>query len=761
MGIATAYIHATISHMNKSTLLPVFAATLFTSAFLIFAVQPMASKMLLPLLGGSPSVWNTAMVFFQAMLLAGYAYAHFVSKVFPLRIQALLHIALLALFTVFLPLAIPSDIAPPDLTGQAMWQLGVMLTCIGGPFFILAASAPLFQHWFASSGHKDAENPYFLYAVSNIGSMIALLGYPFVMEPFLTLTEQTNGWFGGYVLLIALVALCGFLVRNGVKPVAPIASNADTSRVTWTERAVWTFLAFIPSSLMLGVTTLITTDLASAPLLWIIPLAIYLATFIIAFSKKPLMGVAITRELTPYILCIVILLFMLSGFIYLKIPMIIVHLLTFYMCALLCHGELAQAKPSTTHLTEYFLIVSFGGVLGGVFNALIAPQIFVNPLEYSLSLAAIGFIVWAGFNNFPVIRGKFNATQDPKRPVKILMMDVLTVAVALGLCAGAFMVESDTIQMCFAVAIFVYLLMTVQKHGPFAFISLIALVAFQSSIWSTEKGLLAQERSYFGILKVYADEKINFLYHGTTLHGAQFREGKQQFMPVTYYSPGGPASDVFAQISKKRGKQEVGVIGLGVGSVVCYKAPGRHFDFFEIDQDVAKYAEDPKYFTYLSGCKSPYDIIIGDGRLKIAEKPDKTYDMIFLDAFSSDNIPIHVMTKEAFEIYFDKLKDGGVITMNISNRYLDLRPVLVAIGKELGYTVYFKFHVPKTKKDDVSAIYTPSMFALMAKDEKTLAPYIENYKDWKPYKQETTVRAWTDDYANILATFVGVDGLKQ
>lgn len=741
--------------MNTRPLLPVFAVTLFLSAFLIFAVQPMASKMLLPLLGGSPSVWNTAMVFFQAMLLGGYAYAHLISKFLPLKGQALLHIALLCFFTMILPLTIPADASPPEGDGQDIWQLGIMLTCIGGPFFILAASAPLFQHWFASSGHKDAANPYFLYAVSNIGSMMALLGYPLVMEPFLSLSEQTNGWFGGYLLLIGMVALCGFLVRNGIKPVQPIAANSDSSRVTWTERAVWTFLAFIPSSLMLGVTTLITTDLASAPMIWIVPLAIYLATFIIAFSNKPLMGVAITRELTPYILCLVILLFMLSGFIFLKIPMIIVHLVAFYMCALLCHGELAQSKPSAAHLTEYFLIISFGGVLGGIFNALIAPKIFLSPMEYSLSLGAIGFIVWAGFNNFPAIRNKFNATQDTKRPVKILLMDIVIVAVGAGLCIATYMAENNIVQMVFSIAIFIYLLMIVQKHGPFAFVCMITLLSFQSAIWSTEKVLIGQDRNYFGIIKIYEEKNYNFLYHGTTLHGAQPRDEKQQFLPVTYYSPGGPASDVFKELSKKRGKQEVGVIGLGVGSVVCYKAPGRHFDFFEIDQDIARYAEDPKYFTYLSGCGSPYDIILGDGRLKIAEKADKTYDMIFLDAFSSDNIPIHVMTKEAFAIYFAKLKDNGVITMNISNRYLDLRPVLVAIGKELGFTVYFKFHQPESKKDDISELYTASMFAVMAKDEKALAPYVENY-DWKPYTKDYNVRPWTDDYANILSVVIGL-----
>ena len=739
--------------MKNAPLLPVFALTLFTSAFLIFAVQPMASKLLLPLLGGSPSVWNTAMVFFQAMLLAGYGYAHFIAKVLPLRMQAVLHLVLLGLFTLVLPLTIPAGIAPPEQGGQAFWQLGVMLTCIGGPFFILAASAPLFQHWFASSGHKDAENPYFLYAVSNIGSMLALLGYPFAIEPLLTLSQQTHSWFGGYILLMILVALCGFLVRNGVKPVLPIAANADTSKVTWTQRLIWTFLAFIPSSLMLGVTTLITTDLASAPLLWIIPLALYLATFIIAFSNKPFMSVPLTRELTPYVLCLVILLFMLSGFISMKIPMIVVHLMAFFLCAMLCHGELAQSKPTVAHLTEYFLIISFGGVLGGIFNALIAPVIFTSPMEYSISLAAVAFIVWAGAVQFPTIRGKFNAIDDRQRPAKLLLIDIAMVAVGAAMALTIYFVSEDTVRMGGAVVLFVYLFLIAQKRGPFAFVTLICLMLFQSAIWSNDKNLMAQDRNYFGIIKVFSQDGTHFFYHGTTLHGAQPQDDEHRYMPVTYYSPGGPTSDVFKEMDRHGGRQEVGVIGLGVGSVVCYKAPGRHFDFFEIDADVAKYAEDPQYFTYLSGCKSPYTVILGDGRLKIAEMPDKHYNLIYLDAFSSDNIPIHVMTKEAFEIYFAKLAPGGIITMNISNRFLDLRPVLAAIGKELGFTVYFKFHEPAVTDDKVSKLYTKSLFAVMAKDERDIAPFAEKY-GWKPYTKEIKVRPWTDDYANIIGSFI-------
>jgi len=727
--------------MNARALLPVFAATLFLSAFLIFAVQPMASKMLLPLLGGSPSVWNTAMVFFQAMLLGGYAYAHFIARVLPLKFQALLHIVLLCAFTVVLPLSIPPDATPPDGGGQELWQLGIMLTCIGGPFFILAASAPLFQHWFASSGHKDAANPYFLYAVSNAGSMIALLGYPFIFEPLLTLSQQTGGWFKLYIALIVLVAACGYLVRSGTKPA--IIAN-DSTRITWTSRFTWILLAFIPSSLMLGVTTMITTDIASVPLFWIIPLTIYLATFIIAFSNKPV-NVPILRQITAYILCVIIFLFMLGGFMTLKIPAIILHLMAFFACALLCHGELAQSKPSASHLTEYFLIISFGGVLGGIFNALIAPQIFPTPLEYSISLALVAFVIWAGPIKFAVIDGF-------RRSNNCFVRNSVIVIVGVTLCVLTYMLDTKFMQAIGTLYILGFLLVTVKRRGPFVFVCFVAMMCFQSPSWSTNKELIARDRNYFGVIKVFEKQNAHFLFHGTTLHGAQWQTEKDKHTAVTYYNPKGPVPDVFDELSKRKGTQQVGAIGLGVGSIACYSAPGRHFDFYEIDEDVVRYAEDPKYFSYLSGCKSPYSIILGDGRLKIAKQPDGKYDLIFLDAFSSDNIPIHLLTKEAFALYLSKLAPDGLIAINISNRYLDLKPVITAISKDLGFAVRFKNSQPATTKGDVSELFAGSIFAVIAKEPKTLAAFDEDSK-WKTLDKDVTMRPWTDDYANILSSF--------
>lgn len=690
------------------------------------------------------------MVFFQAMLLTGYAYAHFIAKVLPLKVQALLHLSLLALFTLVLPLSLPPGAQPPDGAGQEWWQLGIMLTSIGGPFFVLAASAPLFQHWFASSKHEDAENPYFLYAVSNIGSMLSLLGYPVIIEPLLGVREQTEVWFGGYLLLFALTMVCAWMIRNGTKPLPPLSVGGENEKVRWLDRALWIGLSFIPSSLMLGVTSLITTDIASAPFLWIIPLTIYLATFIIAFSTKPLVPLSIARELAPYLIAFNILSFMVTAFVTMQFAMVVLNLLTFYMCAQLCHGELARKRPAPSHLTEYFLLISVGGVMGGIFNALIAPNIFLEPIEYSMVLATIGFIVWAGKAQKPVITLKFNTIDDKARLKKLLTVDLATVILAIAGFLFIRFTESNFIQAIGTLAVFGFLLVMVPNRAVFACTAAVALLLFQSTTWSTNKTLLTMDRNYFGSLKVYTDRNINFLYHGTTLHGAQFQDEEHKLYPVTYYSPGSSASDIFTELDKKKGEQKIGVIGLGVGSVACYAQKGREFDFYEIDEDVVKVAENPKYFSYLSACNSPYNVILGDGRLKLAEKPEGYYDMIFLDAFSSDNIPIHLLTKEALSLYMSRLKPGGILMMNISNRFLDLRRPLTTTMREINSPIYFKYHKPHNVEGDVSELYVQSIFAVAAKDESTLTPYLENYQDWGPLKHPVDVRPWTDDYANIL-----------
>lgn len=710
----------------------------------------MVSKLLLPLLGGGPSIWNTAMVFFQAMLLGGYAYAHGVAKYVPLTLQGFLHLALLLVFALVLPLALPAGLLPPEDDGQAWWQLGVMLACIGGPFFILAASAPLFQHWFSASGHKDSHNPYFLYAVSNAGSMAALLGYPVVFEPFLSLSQQSWGWFAGYGILIVLTAICAFLVRRGQKPVASLGSVNERSEITWKARFIWIGLAFIPSSLMLGVTTLITTDLVSAPFIWILPLALYLATFIIAFSKRPVISVYLAREISGYAICLIVLAFTMAAFVSLRMPIVLAHLAAFFICAQLCHGELARLKPSASNLTEFFLLISTGGVLGGIFNALVAPQIFLMPLEYSITLGAVCFVIWAGAERIPALHNTFNAIEHKHRLKKLFTIDAVAIGMGIGIFLLVFFTKSNTTQIFGSLGIFAFLVVMVRNRFVFAMTAPVALLLFQSSTWNLEHRLLVLDRNYFGVLKVYETQNKHFFYHGTTLHGAQSQDEKERREPVTYYSKEGPTSDAFAMLDKRGGVQKIAALGLGVGSIACYSAQQRMFDFYEIDSNVVKIAKNPAYFSYLSDCGNN-NIILGDARLKIQNAPDYSYDMIFVDTFSSDNIPVHIITKEAFLLYLQKLKPDGFIIVNISNRYFNLRPVLQAVSNDLGMSVYFKTHQPQHVKGEISELYAASSFAVLAPSAQSIAEFVENY-EWMPYTSNVTVHIWTDDYANILAT---------
>jgi len=584
--------------------------------------------------------------------------------------------------------------------------------------------------------------------------MGALLAYPLLIEPLLTLSAQTNAWFAGYAALIGLTGFCAYLIRNGQKPLPPL-SNDMQDKVTWKSRFIWIILAFIPSSLMLGVTTMITTDLASAPMIWVVPLALYLGTFIIAFSRKPAIDLFLSRELAAFSLCLTLFMFMISAFVIIKVVMILVHLSAFFLCALFCHNLLAQTRPRAAHLTEFFLLMSFGGVLGGIFNALIAPTAFSIPVEYPLVLAMVPFVIWLSTAGGPAISLRFNSIEDKNRRMKLHAVNILMVGVGWALCAAAYLSANDFLQLIFAIGLFCYLFLMVRERAAFAFICFVAFMAFQSGFWNLGQDVLARDRNYFGSIKVSEKDNARFFYHGTTLHGAQPLDDEYRLKPVTYYSPEGPAYDIFNSL-KKYPDHRIAGVGLGVGSIACFTAPGRYFDFYEIDSDVVAIAQNPEYFTYLSDCKSDHTIILGDGRLKVSQQMDETYDLIFLDAFSSDNIPIHLVTREAMEIYLKKLKPHGFIGMNISNRYLDLRPMLTSLAKDMGLVVAFKFHQPEKSKEIPGSLYTPSMFAVFSTKPENIATLLEE-DGWKPYDGKKTARAWTDDYANILSSLIGLN----
>jgi len=735
---------------SKDVYVPVYAATLLLSAFLLFLVQPLFGKMILPLLGGSPSVWNTAMLFFQALLLAGYAYAHGTARWLSIRVQAALHLVLLVVFLFVLPIAIPDGWIPPAGKDPTLWQLSLMTIAVGGPFFILSGSAPMLQHWFAHTKHKDADNPYFLYAASNLGSMTALIAYPFLVEPAFGIDVQSLGWSYGYGLLIVFVLLAAVLAFRHAAPGRSIVKEAgDTEIITNQRRLLWLLLAFVPSSLMLGVTTFITTDLASVPLLWIVPLALYVSTFIIAFAKKPLIGMKGTFLIQSLLLAFV--LGMLGALSWMKIIMIMGNLALFFFSALMCHHELSYLRPKPRHLTQFYLIMSLGGALGGFFNAIIAPNVFVLPLEYGIILALVCFMrgitdpakafapAWAGFKD-ALKRKDFFHTGIPY------------VAVALAASIGVAYLKDFSLLHLLALMTFIMVLtMTIEKRWTFALCALAILAVHPpGSFWGNAlfDDIHYRDRNFFGVVRVADSEEagVRSLLHGTTIHGTQPLDPAQKMVRLSYYSENSGISDALAL--GFNGAQKIGVLGLGIGVIACYQKDGRSFDFFEIDPAVTEVAENPELFTYLSDCGSPYEIVMGDGRLTIGDKPDGTYDIIVMDAFSSDSIPIHLLTLDAFQLYKKKLAPDGFIVINVSNRYLNLTPVIASNAKELGMQAFIKRS--KGGKIGTMPFYDAEFMAMT--DNPRVIDHLTS-REWKIVEPEPGFRLWTDQYSNITALF--------
>ena len=732
---------------------PVFSLTLLLSAALLFSVQPMFSKMILPLLGGTPQVWNTAMLFFQVMLLGGYAYAHGTTQFLGIRSQAILHIVLLLLFFGVLPFAIPEGWIPPNDKDPTLWQLSLMLMTVGGPFFVLAASAPMLQRWFTNTDHPDAKDPYFLYGASNLGSMAALLAYPTVIEPMLTLNRQADVWTGGYVLLIVLALICAVLIwTHSTKKVVNEKAAKDT-HITWGLRGKWVLLALIPSSLMLGVTTYITTDIGAVPLLWIMPLALYVGTFIIAFSRKPI----ISKQHVTFIhgiLMVALIVQLMTGIAgTVAIALIGFHLLLFFFAALSCHMELTACRPSARHLTEFYLLMSLGGAIGGILNAIIAPNYLVIPLEYAMALAASCFLRNASSKE--PFRKKF--TSESGFALIIITFTLM-----------AFNIEQTLFPFIHGALVFAVVMCApaiINKRWVFAIT--IAACLFLYPPGYTWGRFLAEDvihfnRNFFGASRV-VDSKLGqrTLIHGTTNHGTQATIEKYRLTPLSYYGPNSVFQDAFSYLDKNSGPQEVAVAGLGIGVTACYKKRGRHFDFFEIDKDIADIAENTEFFTFLSDCGSPYDITLGDARLTLKDKPDAHYDMIVVDVFSSDNIPIHLLTIEAIEMYLTKLKPSGVLFFHISNNYLDLEPVLSEAAEYLKIPAYAKFSMDGTIKGTSLGYYQAHGVVLTKSRE---AEKILKLKQWSVLKKREGVHLWTDQYSNIVRVFgnqIGHERMKE
>jgi len=722
-------------------LIGLYVGVLFLSAFLLMWVQPLFTKMVLPRLGGSSSVWNTAMMFFQIVLLAGYAYAHVLTRFAIPRRQPWIHGVVLLGGVLFLPLAIGQSRTPPTDHSPILWLIGLLALSVGWPFFALSSSAPLLQAWFARSRNRLANDPYFLYAASNCGSLLALLGFPFLLEPSLNLAAQSRLWTGCYFLLIILVGICALPLRSAATiddPIQPRSASTPED-LGWRRQLIWISLAFVPSSLLLGVTSYITTDLASAPLLWVLPLALYLLSFIVAFSKRQLIDsqrVFNAEAIGLRVVSILILNPLIFSVAVPTIPACLAHLATFFLIALVCHTELANRRPDAARVTQFYFCVSIGGAAGGIFNALIAPLIFSSIYEYYLALAAACAL------------RMFVGKKSPRPNVR----DLVTPAILAGIVALATyhwmdmrLVPGLVVRLFFFILVFKLLYSCGERPVRFA-LALLAVI-FGAAAVNGSVGVLHQERTFYGVLKVKfmdSGRKIQ-LFHGTTSHGAEFVDPERRLEPLMYYARSGPIGQIFEAVGETR---TVGVVGLGTGALVCYRKPGQEWTFYEIDEGVERIARDPRYFRYLEDGGSDTRIILGDGRLSLKERPNGYYDALIIDAFSSDSIPIHLLTKQALTLYLDKLSEHGVLIFHISNMTLNLAPVVANLVTSVDAVAKYESYDPTVQEANDGA--AASEWVAIARQPRDLA-FLERYQGWKPLTSGPNGRPWTDDFSNIVS----------
>jgi hypothetical protein len=724
-----------------------FSLAALTSAFLLFWVEPLFAKLVLPLLGGSPAVWNTCLMFFQAMLLLGYLYAHASSRYLDARRQALVHMGLLAFALLSLPVAIPGGWTPPASGNVIPWLLGLLAFAVGVPFLVLAATAPLLQRWLSNLDHPAAENPYMLYAASNAGSLLGLLSFPFLLEPNLRLGQQSRLWSLGYVAALVLTAGCVWIVwsrsRSGASHPADVESSPDAPMApTSFDRTRWIILSFVPSSLLLGVTTYLSTDVAAVPLLWVVPLALYLTTFIIVFARRSRERMKTAALVHAVLVTTLMLIVFWNADVDLRWEYLL-HLSVFAATALVLHGELAALRPSPAHLTEFYLWMAVGGALGGAFNALAAPVLFNSIREYMLVLilACVLRPSWRSRLDDFLSRGGVPSTLTALVPALLLAIfwrDVRRHEI-LGMSAEA-------ILSVLAGALVVVLSSNTLRFG----VSIAAIFVLGQTVVQRPLRALFADRSFFGAYRVERSAgPSNFLTHGTTIHGAQFLDEKRRLQPVTYYHPNGPAGQLFAGLQGRLPNNQIGAVGLGAGSLVCYSKPGEQWTFFEIDPLVERISRNTKYFTFLRECAVQPMVVIGDARLTLARQPQHRFGLLIIDAFSSDAIPVHLLTREAVEVYKRVLDEHGVLFVHISNQRLDLEPVVAALAEDAVMVALMNDYSPKKDREDKDLDYSADWVALTRRRED-LGPLASDTR-WRPLKRGGFRRSWTDDYSDILS----------
>lgn len=757
-------------HGRGAAIVALFSATLFVSAGLTFLVQPMFAKFVLPLFGSTPAVWNTSLLFFQTTLLAGYLYAHESTRRLGVRRQAALHLGIVLVPLLVLPVGVPDGWIPPADSNPVPWLLGLLTIAVGLPFFVVSATAPLLQRWLAATDHPAAADPYFLYRASNLGSVLGLLGYPLAVEPSMNLAEQADLWSVGYGLLVALVLACAIVVWRapravadaqpapaaGIPPApAPHSQDASTepdagratgetaARPTAARRLRWVGLAFVPSSLMLGVTTAITTDIAPVPLLWSLPLSLYLISFILVFAPgargERLHGAALSAlPAVVFVLSLVLVLEVRSP-LWFVIP---IHLLGFFVVAVGCHGTLARERPPTRRLTEFYLLLSLGGALGGVFNAIVAPIVFDSLAEYPIVVVLAALCLPR--REPRIAPGPYARRLDLALPLALGLMVAVTVV----------LIEHAEADAQHFAKLFVFGLAagvavnTVRRPLRFG-LSLAAIVLAFTLASTPDDRELYRERSFFGVYRVTEAEGGNLqrLVHGTTRHGAQDLSPGRQRTPLSYYHRGSPIGRLLAALPPSL-TARAAIIGLGTGSVGCYSKPGERWTFYEIDPTIERIARDPRFFTYLRVCPGEFDVVIGDARLRLTDAADGGYGLIMADAFSSSAVPVHLLTREALALYRSKLRAEGIVAFNVSNNYVDLEPVLSTLALDAGMACLAGEDT--TSREDGRPETDASDWVVMARDMRDLRAVAPEPR-WHGCRRSPGAEPWTDDYSNLLA----------
>lgn len=719
----------------------VSVASIFLSAFLLFMVQPLVTRMLLPIYGGSPAVWNTALVFFQSLLLAGYLYAHVLSRLPSSTAVLLIHGSVMLVPLLLLPPTVPSHLVTGIAAG--LWPgaslLGVLAALIAAPFFALSSNASLTQWWWSRSGAPGAHDPYWLYAASNVGSLLALLAYPFVLEPLFDLRGQAFGWTLGYVAFVALglaAMLAAVTGRRGRAPQASLLEVGHThdglksdDTVASGRIALWVARAAIGSSLLLSVTTQITTDLAPAPLLWVVPLALYLTTFVIGFGmadrirRGPLesvvvvvlmagVGILIGRGSQPFRL------------------MLLVSLATLFFGALLCHRDLAVDRPAPRHLTAFYLWIAFGGALGGVLNGLVAPAIFDSVAEHPLTLMALALLLYADPE-----RGLI-----PYRPSwRVGLLAALSLVWPLTLALHA--VAGPAMPVVLLVVAGLWTLASVRYVGLVGITVWIACATILTGFGGTHT--IAQERSFFGVVSIRDDGASLEMVHGSTVHGRQWKDPARRRLALPYYHTAGPLGSLVANAPPSA---HIGVVGLGTGGLAASARPGQHVTFFEIDPVVERMAQ--TWFTYVADSPADVRIVLGDGRLALERVPDGTLDLLVVDAFSSDFVPIHLLTDEAIDLYLRKVTENGVVALHISNRHADLRRVVRGYALAHDTPVLFSDHSPSLEEARAGATRT---LAVAFSPSGSVLSGLAASPIWTRFGADVAPVHWTDDHANLLA----------